>query len=162
MLIIILSPTLALASDYIRQKLFIAKKWVFLVIFLMTIPSLLIWLTGYNYSEVQFLWYAIMFIIAGVLLTFYTLVDNRIGLKAAISVIATLPIIGITFLAAMGTSYGGEGREIITKFEFRNYIALQLEPQLYEDGKTLRIKKRSYSELLRKRFLKHGILTRYP
>ena len=141
MLILILSPALAFVSDFIRQKLFISKKWIFLLICVSTIPSLIIWLAGYDYSEIKLLGYAIMFIIASGFLAFYSLIDNRFGLKIAISILASLFILAITFLGAMGTSFGGGKREVISQSKYKNYIVLHLEPQLYEDEKTLRIKK---------------------
>ena len=41
----------------------------------------------------------------------------------------------------MGASYGGGEREVISQSNYKNYIAQQLEPKLYEDEKTLRIKR---------------------
>ena len=98
-------------------------------------------MAGYNYSDIKFLWYAEMFISTSGLLAFYSIIGNRIGPKLAISIVATLFIIAITFLGAMGASYGGGEREVISQSNYKNYIALQLEPQLYEDEKTLRIKR---------------------
>jgi hypothetical protein len=139
MFILILSPILALAGDFIRQKLHISKKWVFLAISLLTIPSIIIWLAGYNFSDAQLGWYAIMFIIMCIFLGLYSLIEHRFTPKAVISVIATIPIVAVTFLGGMGSSWGGR-REVISKAKLDNYIALQLGPQLYEKEKIIRLK----------------------
>lgn len=162
MLIIILSPILAYFIDYIRTKLFIPKTATFIFIVLMTIPTLLVWVTGYNYSKSVFLWSAEMLIVMSAFLSLFTLIDNRIALKAAITALATLTILPLAFLGEMGASFGGGSREVINKSEFKNYIALQLEPQLYEKEKTLRIKKTQLFGLIEKTIFETWYLDTLP
>jgi hypothetical protein len=69
------------------------------------------------------------------------LIDNRVALKAAITALLTLTIASITLMGQVAASYPGGGRELITESKFRNYIALELGPQLYEDEKILRVMK---------------------
>ena len=112
---------------------------MYLIIALATFPSIMIWIPGYNYSDMKIQWVAIMLVIFSLILPFYSLIDNRFSLKIGISVLITLPLLAIVFLSEIGASYGGGEREIINKVKFENYIAFQLEPKLYEKEKTLRI-----------------------
>ncbi len=141
MLILAISPVLAFACHYISQKIFLSKKGVSLIIAIVTLPSLIIWMTGYDYSDIAFHWFATMLIIMSIFWGIFTIIHERTGLKFAIAIVGTLPIIGIVILASIGASFGGGEREVINEAKFNNYIALELEPKLYEKEKTLIVNK---------------------
>jgi hypothetical protein len=97
MLLILLSPFLALFADMVRQKFSISKLWASIIALLMTVPSLLVWLTGYSYSDRLGNYFAITLFISGILFAVYTFEDSELKSKTKPSIILFV-VIGIFIL----------------------------------------------------------------
>ncbi len=64
--------------------------------------------------------------------------------------IATVPVLIITYLGTMGAGFSGGSREVLNKSTFKNYIAFELESKMYEDYNTLIIDKTMFNNLISK------------
>ena len=77
MLLILLSPLLALLADFFRQKFLISKLWVITIIPFATLPSLVVWLAGYSYSAKFGNYLGITIFISGILFAAYSYEDSE-------------------------------------------------------------------------------------
>lgn len=103
MLLILLSPFIALVADFVRQKFSISKTWTAIIVLIMTIPSLLVWLTGFTYSDQLGNNLAITIFVSGIIFAVYSY--NNSGVRSKIMpTIMLFFIIGIFILFFYFTS----------------------------------------------------------
>ncbi len=140
MIVVILSPVLAFILHLVDQKLRLSKRLVFIIGSFLTIPTCIVWLSGYNFRNENILSSSKMLIIATILWGMFSFIHKRLLLKTVLTVLIMVFLSGFIFLSSMGKSWAGT-REVLATAVFENYVALELGPQLYESDHILRVKK---------------------
>lgn len=124
MLTLLFSPFLALFADYVRQRYSIANAWVIAIILLVTLPSVLVWLSGYSYSSMLGNYVAVTIFISGLLLALYSF-DNSETRSKIKSAIVLLLMIGLFILLWLLTSvFSQHTDKVFSQTTFQNYKAV--------------------------------------
>jgi hypothetical protein len=150
MFIILLSPAIAFSADYFLRRHKTNTRWAVLLIVLFAVPSILLELSGYSFSNRLYSYITTALFLTGAQLAIFTIVSVRQSVKVVAS-IAFLFILG--FIVVGGSflgEWGGGSRTIIKEARFDNYKALTLEPTLFSTNKVLRVKKSGFGGLLQK------------
>jgi hypothetical protein len=150
MVTLLISPLAALLIDFINRKYAIARKGILGVLLIGTIPSLLIWLTGYNYSNRQVFWAAVAFVITSLLSGFYSIIHVRPSVKVFFTILAIAALAYFSFGVVFLSGYAGNPRHTISTAQYKNYLALRLEPSLYSNTEMLVVEKTRLSGFIRK------------
>jgi hypothetical protein len=121
MLLLLFSPLLALFADYIRQRYSFTNAWTISIILLVTLPSLLVWLSGYSYSSRLGNYTAITVFIAGLVLAIYNS-DSSEPRNKINSAIVLFFMIGIFILFSKFISiFSQHTDEVFSQTTFQNY-----------------------------------------
>lgn len=113
-------------------------------------PMVLIWTTGYNFSTKTHHWLALTITLTFFCFIFFTILNIKDKYKFLIAIVMTLPVLAITYLGTLGAEFGGGSREILNKRSFKNYIAFELGPRMYEPYNTLIIDKTLFNNFISK------------
>lgn len=135
------SPFAALLIDFIRRKYGIAGRWFLGVLLVLTIPTLLIWSAGYNYSNRSLYWIAVAFLVASLLSAFYFLLHVRPAVKVFFTIAATAALAFFAYAVVFLSGYAGHPRHTISTAKYKNYHAFRLEPPLYSNQEVLVVEK---------------------
>jgi hypothetical protein len=147
---ITLAPLFSFVIEYFRKRLNLPKSTIIFLFILIISPILLIWATGYDFSIQTYHWLGLTIILTSICFIFLTILNVKNTYKFLIAITMTLPILAITFLGSLGAEFGGGSREILNKSSYKNYIAFELEPKMYEPYNTLIINKTMLNNIISK------------
>ena len=150
MFIILISPAIALISDYIIRKYRINIKWTILLILLLIVPTLLLEFTGYSFSIRLYSFIATTLFLAGIQFGLFTIVHVRHSVKVVASIVFTFIFGFFVFAGTFLSEWGGGSRTVLHEVKLNNYSALIPEPILYSSHKVLRVKKTALLGILQK------------
>jgi len=156
MFVLALSPMFALMADLIRKNLSIRRRWIFILIIIFTLPSFVIWSTGYDYALRWLKWSAWLVVIASILLMFYMLLEVELKLKMLITVFATTSLVLILFFSSAFSSFVGGSRKILHESQYESFTARELGPKLHGTDNSLVVKKSGFHGLVEKTIFETG------
>lgn len=124
MLLLLFSPFLALFADYIRQRYSVTNALTTAIILLVTLPSLLVWLSGYSFGGRLGNYAAVTVFISGLLLALYSY-DNSETRNNTKSAIILLLVIGLFILLSLFTSIFSQHTDrVFSRTTYQNYEAM--------------------------------------
>jgi hypothetical protein len=147
---LLLSPLAALLIDFMGRKYAVARKWTLAILLIGTIPTLLIWLAGYNYSDRQVFWMAVALLVTSFLCAFYFILHVRPAVKLFFAIVATAALAVFSYAVVFLSGNPGQPRHAISTARYKNYLALRIEPPLYSDREVLVVEKTSLQGFIRK------------
>lgn len=150
MAILLLSPLAALLIDFMSRKYAVARKWTLGILLIGTIPTLLIWLTGYNYSDRQVFWMAVALLVTGLLCACYFILHVRPAVKLFFTILATAALAFFSYAVVFLSGNASQPRHAISTAQYKNYLALRFEPPLYSDREVLVVEKTGLQGFIRK------------
>jgi hypothetical protein len=148
---LLFSPFAALLIDFIRRKYGIAGRWFLAVLLMPILPTLLIWLAGYNFSNHSLFWTAVAFLVASLLSGFYFILHVRPAVKVFFTIAATGALAFFAYAVVFLSGYAGHPRRTTSTAKYKNYLALRLEPPLYSDREVLVVEKTGLKGIIVKR-----------
>ncbi len=152
MFIILLSPIIALIVDNTIGQHNVPKRLLLFLIISLILPSILLELSGYSFSDRQCSYVAITMFLTGVQLALFVIVRVRQTVKVVASIVLLCILGFIAFGASFLANWGGGPNVVLKEAKFGNYKALTLEPPLYSSDTVLRVKKTALAGILQKVF----------
>lgn len=141
MAILLISPLAALLIDFISRRYAVARKGLLGILFILTIPTLIIWFAGYNYSNRQVFWMAVALLVASLLSGLYSIIHVRPAVKVFFTILTIAALAFFSYAVVFLSGYTGNPRKTISTTQYKNYFALRLEPSLYSNREVLVVEK---------------------
>lgn len=150
MFIILLSPAIAFVVDSTTRRHSTTKQLSVLLAILFVLPSIVLELSGYSFSNKLYSYTATTLFLAGVQLALFTIVNVRQSVKVVASIVFFCVLGFVAFGSFFLAEWGGGARTVIKEAKFDNYSALTLEPTLYSTNNVLRVKKTALEGIFQK------------
>jgi len=123
MLLVLLSPLVAWLANYLRQKFSIPKLLTLSIVAILTIPSLIIWLSGYTYTGHHGNYVAITLFISALIFVYYYFDNSELGSSARTSMLLFFLIGLFVLLFLFSSIYSQRTDKIFSEANFKNYKA---------------------------------------